>query len=262
MLAIHWLKLACAVLIALVGGIVACRGGDDAPKPTPVQTTISDPALAVSNALQAMKELDSYEMDITFSPVGAPVASLVIYDRGDYFERIPADLSAGGGSEYVYAGDYQYQRDCTGPEVCTQWARTSQRPLIPSLAGQVNSIPETLALTAVELGSGWSLVTNATNVLLTGAVNINAATEENQRRALTASGKTPEEVDLLIRQLSGNQQPLGASVIEVTLSPDYQLIQEVTIYTPTNAADPYFDVAYSQFNAVRVGTPTEFVIAG
>ena len=49
---------------------------------------------------------------------------------------------------------------------------------------------------------------------------------------------------------SSHCQPLGTSLIEVTLSPNYQLIQKVTIYVPSNATDPYFDVAFSQFNAV------------
>jgi len=256
----QWPKLfACAALITLAGAIIACSGGDDGPTPTPVETTVSDPSLALSNALRTMKGLNSYVMDIAYSPVGSPEAFLVVYDNGDYFERIPADLSKGGGSEYVYSGDYQYQHYCTAPDVCNQWTRTSPRPLIPSLAGKVNSIPETLALTAAETGSDWTLVPNATGVVITGSVNINLATVENQRRALLASGKTAEEVDTLLKQLSENVQPLGTSVIEITLSPSYQVIQNVTIYTPTNAADPYFEVAFSQFNGVGVTAPADFV---
>jgi hypothetical protein len=254
------LKIAiCAAFLAITRA-AGCGGGDDAtPTPTLAPTPIANPTVAISNALRTMKSLDSYRMQITFSPIGAPVTSVAVYDKGDYFERIPADLSVSGGAEYVYAGQYQYKRDCTGRDTCGPWTRTSDRPIIPSLAGTVNSIPETLGLTAVELASSWSLVPNATGVLLSGGVSISAATQENQKRAFIASGKTPEEADTLVQQLNENVPSQGTSVIEVTLSPDYQLIQNVTIYTPTNAADPYFDVAYTQFNEAGVGAPPDFV---
>lgn len=206
-----------------------------------------------------MRSLESYEMEIAFSPFGSPVASLAVYDRGDYYESIPADLSA-GGSEYVYAGDFEYKRDCTTPEACTQWVRTSPRSVIPSLAGQVNSVPETLALTAIELASGWTLVPNATGVLLTGAVNINDATEENQRRAYTLAGNTPEQIEAVLQGFRENRPPVDPSLIEVTLSSDYRWITHVTIYVPARITDPYVDFGYSSFDTAQVTAPEDFVI--
>jgi len=244
-----------AVGLVMAGAFVACGISGDDPTPTP----IADPSLAISEAVQKMRGLDSYHMDIAFSPVGAPVASYVDYDKGDYFERIPADLaSVTDGKEYIYAGEYLFTRECTRPDFCNDWLRSSERPLVPSLAGTVNSIPETLAVVAAETGTGWQIAPTAGEVTFRGAVNINKATEENQRRALTAVGYSPAEVEERIRKLSENIAPAPDSVIDVTLSPE-GLINKLTIYVPTRPTDPYFETTFSGFNQVEVTAPSEFI---
>lgn len=212
-----------------------------------------------------MSELDSYAMVMAYSPIGTPVANYVEYDNGDYFERLPADLSKSGGKEYVYADDHTFQRECTGPDACAQWQRQAQRPYIPSLAGTINSIPETLSLVAAELATGWSVVLPANGVKLDGTVDITNAIVENQRRAFTAAGNSPADVEAALAELNKDLPQYGEGTVEVTLSADYHLITHITIFAPASYTlpgqppDPYFDVAFSQFNEVKVTAPMDFV---
>lgn len=249
-----------ALLLTIIAtvSLAACGGGgDDDATPMPEPTPITDPTAAVKAAAFNTARAGSYHMDIAFSPVGEDIPYYVDYDAGDYFERLPATLSP--GSEVVYPSDgYTYKRDCTAPDACGAWQRQPNRPVIPSFDGAVNSLPETLGIVAADVGTDWIVAADGGGVKLAGAVNLNRAIQENQRRAFAVSGYTQEQIEAAIQQLWGDQPEVGPSLIEVTLTPDYKWITRVMISVPTQQTDPYFVVQYSEWGEVTVSAPEGF----
>lgn len=248
--------------LALAGAFIVACGGGAKPSPTPEPTPITDAGSAVAQAVANMSTLSSYHLDITYSPIGSPIVHNVDYANGDYAEHIPAQLAAGTTpADYVFAGDFTYRRDCSADTgVCGAWRREAGRPLIPSLAGTVNSIPETLAPIAAQMATDLTIA-DATVPKLSGVVDLTAATQENQRRAFAAAGNSPADIEAAIEQLWGGSPDSPGSQpsnIDITLTPDARYIASVVIYIPGQPDDPYFEAAYSAYDAVTVEPPPGF----
>lgn len=247
--------LLCALLVTLAS--LAC-GGDDGGGPTPVPTQITDAQAAIAETLSTMSDIESYHMDIELSPFGAPVAYFVDYDGGDYFERLPADLSS-GGIELYYVGEYQFRRDCPAAGSCTPWVRARGRRAVPNFSGEANSGPETLPLVAAELGEGWQIAQQTADAtVLTGQVNLGDAIRENQERNFRATGLSEEEIAAAMQALSaeGLDDP-SPSAITVTISGG--VITHVSVAVPGQDDNPHIETAYSQFGSIDLKAPEDYV---
>jgi hypothetical protein len=242
-----------ALAAAFAASIAACGGGDDDASPTP----INNPAEAVRQAARATAVTEVYQERIEFSPIGSPIVYLVHYNDGDWFERIPDDYTKPPAKEYIFVGEVSYGRDCTAPDVCGTWLKANERPNIPSLAGSLNSIPETLAPIAIDFFSGdWAIVPTAGEAKFRGMTALTPAIRENQGRALLDRGYSEEEMQALVEEINKNQAELGPSVIEVTLTPDY-LLSHVTIFTPGQTHNPYLDIQYTYDETVEIEEPDD-----
>jgi hypothetical protein len=243
------------LLSVLAAGLLlaACGGGDGDGSPTP----IGDPAEAVSQAADATAELDSFHMEITYSPIGAPIVYSVDYERGNYAEHIPLP-ETGGASDFVFHGDRTYRRDCTPDGACGNWlSEAGDRLTVPSLVGKVNSVPETLPPYIARMAKGLTLSDPAT-MKFSGMIDLPAAVRENQYRAFLASGYSEQEAADFVRQLAAQQPAQSESALDIWLTADARYIAKVTAYVPGQPTDPYFEATYSSYNAVTVKPPAGF----
>jgi hypothetical protein len=238
--------LAAALPLLLLSG---CGSGNNAPTPTPV----SDPAAAVRQAADATAELESFHLDLTFTPLGEPIVYSVDYEDGNYIERIP-DRQAGGYSDYVFYGDSTYRIDCSAEGVCGAWQRQPGRLVVPNLAGSANTVPETLAPFIARMMTDVTRRDPA-SMTFEGMADVTAATIANLRQAFALAGNTPDQVEAAIEQQFGDRRTSEPSVVEITLTPDAHYIQHLVVYTPTQPDNPYIEFAYSYHNAVRIQPP-------
>jgi hypothetical protein len=138
----------------------------------------------------------------------------------------------------------------------------------PSLGGLTVSVPETLAFTAIELGTGWAMATLGSGLQhFVGGVNLGLAVEENMRRAAFAAGFSEEEVEAAIEEqrvdTESTPENAAPSLIDVLVDPDDNRLIRVSFRIPTDSppGDVNFDVVFSDFNEVTVEVPTEFETA-
>ncbi len=246
-----------STLTALLIG--ACGGGGDDPTPTPGPTPVTDATAAVQQALANLNALPSYHLDITLSPIGAPLVFYVDIDRGNFFERIPNYAGTEDDAEFIFYGDFTYRRDCRDSGQCGEWQSEAGRPVIPNLAGTGSSVPETLGIVLIENAEELS-ITDPVALEMTGTVDLGAAIEDNLRRAFTAAGRTPEEIEDAITEFRGGSgiAPGSSSRVEITLTPDARYIQNLIVFTPGQLDNPYFESAYSQFGTATVSPPEGF----
>lgn len=248
-----------AVLVATV--FAGCSSGSDDGEP------ISDPDGLVDRSLANMQALESYRMEMAFSPEGVDIPILVDYDRDRYYELITDPSDDGGKTELIAADGYVYVRFCEeDPERCEVWERSESTLPIPSLGGLTTTVPEILALVAVDLASNWHQAsTGGSGTTLSGEVNFLLAVEESRRRALLAGGLSEEEVDSSIQDQRDGRDPTEYPLlrVDVTIDRQEQFLSLVTLTVPADEEagtddDVYFYAKYSRLNDVTVEPPTEF----
>ncbi len=282
------------VAIFSVAAAVGCGSDDDE---VPASADNTNATSLVESAAQAMADLRSYRMEFSFRPEGEPVTFLVDYsDPGDYYERLVGAPETEESFELVLLGDDAHGRQCRHyPSDCEQWQQLDERPPVPGAGGFTTVAPETLGLTALDLTGNAEIVEtvqiNDTRLILVrGSVRLGATILENKRRVygqiddywkscestdIVVDGKTSQSSEPTCRSLSFEEyveeeygdvsfdsEPLAP--IHVWLSPDDSLVHRIAIGLPgtsrsdePESASMYFDVTFSLFNEVMVGSPED-----
>jgi hypothetical protein len=250
---LRW-AVATAAIIATVSG---CSSSSSGPA---ITLDVSNPDAAVQRATDAMSHLNSYHMDMTFSPEGTDITVPAEFDRGNYYERI-SDPEKGESTELILAGGF-FTRQCSGQDHCEQWVRTDfdvpsatilptrSRYAAPTLGGLTTVFPETLALTAVDLASGWQVKEGSADTLV-GQVDLSRTIDENRSRNGIPTDPGPDV-------MSSSPVEVPPSTIELHLSTEGPYFQSVRIGIPGDPADPYFVVEFSRYNDVSVQAPSEY----
>lgn len=242
----------------LLLAVLACSSPRQADVSSPTPDNVSP---LIPRGLAAMDALDSYRMEITFSPEGEPITTIVDFARpGDYHYTFVLDDDADEVLELIEVGDLAYSRSCDShPDDCEEWEQ-GQRPPLSSLGGLTTFVPETLGFVALELATGPTsmdseVVSGEELFHLRASVNLPSAICENKRRAFAAAGIEGIESELEEECSDTSLERVPSSRVDVWLFSDDLRIHRVRIGVPGFAPDPYLETTYSRFNEVSVEPP-------
>lgn len=227
------------------------------PKPSDI------PGL-IASSLETMDDLDSYSMEITFSPEGEPFTTVADFaEPGDYryIVRLSDDPNEVG--ELIEVGDLSYSRLCHNhPDDCEEWEQSERFP-VPSLGGLTTFVPETLGFVTLELATDPTFIANEqfegqTLFHLKASVNLSRAICDNQLRALLAAETQAVEAELASHEEECGQlnfEAVPPSAVDVWLFPTDFRIHHLRIGVPGDEMDPYLEIDYSRFNEISIEPP-------
>jgi hypothetical protein len=242
--------------VLLLTGVVGCSSQDE-------DAEVGDPQTLIDDALTNMVALESYRMDMAFSPEGQDIEFFAEYDNGKYYEYL-GEPETSNFTELVLADGGLYVRFCEDDE-CEPWDRHEHTVGVPSLGGLTTTAPETMGLAAVQLGREWTVSTHSgSSATLKTDVDLAEVIQANQRSVLRDAGFSEEEIEAAIQEQFESDvsaEPAVEMRLDVVVDLDEKLIMKVTLTAPEGEdgeTDEYFHTVYSRYNDVSVEVPEEY----